>query len=252
MVPAPANLRGVTETVPHEATREVPVRSLTFSGYAWDVRGDGVGGPGPNTWDETNAHVDPTGRLHLRLTRNPAPAGGTDWHCVELSTRDRLGFGRYQFQLTGRIDQLDPNVVLGLFKYPPGDVGPDGTNEIDIEFARWGHATAPHNADYVVYPAVGPRVGGDHLLFRVALHGASTTHRFDWTSTQVTFQSLHGHRDDDTDEFERWAYSPGEARLMPQQPTPVRINLWLFDGRAPLDNSEVEIIVDQFTFTPPA
>ena len=57
-----------------------------------------------------------------------------------------LGFGRYQFQVIGRIDQLDPNVVLGLFKYPTPDVGPDGTNEIDIEFAQWGRATA-NNAD---------------------------------------------------------------------------------------------------------
>ena len=38
--------------------------------------------------------------------------------------RSRPGFGRYQFQVAGRLDLLDDNVVLGLFNYPAGDVGP--------------------------------------------------------------------------------------------------------------------------------
>ena len=100
---------------------------------------------------------------------------------MELSTQQRLGLGRYQFQVIGRIDKLDCNVVLGLFKYPTPDVGEDGTNEIDIEFAQWGRATA-NNADYVVYPALGPRIREDNLEFRVALKGDYTTHRFLWES----------------------------------------------------------------------
>ena len=66
----------------------------------------------------------------------------------------------------------------------------------------------------------------------------------------MTFQSLYGHRDDDTHEFERWQDTPNEARLIPQQPTLVRINLWLFRGMAPFDGAEVEITISQFTFTP--
>ncbi|MBV9999874.1 MAG: glycoside hydrolase family 16 protein [Verrucomicrobia bacterium] len=225
------------------------MRTISFSGYEWDVRAKGTGGPGPNTWDDANAQVDDTGWLHLKITGNTDPEGSTEWRCVELSTQQRLGFGRYQFQVIGRIDRFDRNVVLGLFKYPTPDVGPDGTNEIDIEFARWGRATA-NNADYVVYPASGPRVPGDNVEFRVALNGGYTTHRFLWQSDQVTFQSLHGHRDDDADEFERWQYAPGDGRLIPQQPTPVRINLWLFRGMAPSDGAEVEMIISQFTFTP--
>jgi len=31
---------------------------------------------------------------------------------------------------------------------------------------------------------------------------------------------------------------------------PVYINLWLFQGKAPSDKKEVEIIIHQFTFTP--
>jgi hypothetical protein len=225
------------------------VGNITFSGYQWDVRAKGRGGPGPNTWNDANAQVDDLGRLHLKITSNMDPVGYTEWQCVELSTLQRLGQGRYQFQLIGRIDKLDRNVVLGLFKYPTPDVGVDGTNEIDIEFAQWGREMA-NNADYVVYPASGPRAPKDNVEFRVALQGDYTTHRFLWESDQVTFQSLHGHRDDDANEFERWQYAPNEARLIPQQPTPVRMNLWLFRGMAPFDGAEVEIIVSQFAFTP--
>jgi hypothetical protein len=220
-----------------------------FSGYQWVVRATGEGGPGPNTWDDANARVDDLGQLHLQITNNRVLEGYTEWRCVELSTVQRLGFGRYQFQVIGRIDNLDRNVVLGLFKYPTPDVGLDGTNEIDIEFAQWGRTTA-NNADYVVYPASGPRAPNDTLDFQVLLQGDFTTHRFLWDSRQVTFQSLYGHRDNDIGEFQRWQYTPNEGRLIPQQPTPVHINLWLFRGHPPYNSREVDIVISQFAFIP--
>jgi hypothetical protein len=197
------------------------VKTITFSGYQWDVRA-GTGGPGPNNWDDGNAEVDVNGLLHLKITSSTNADGDTEWHCVELNTEQRFGFGLYQFQLNSRIDQLDPNVVLGLFKYPTPDVGPDGTNEIDVEFAQWGNPNAK-NADYVVYPADGPRVNTkdqkDNIEFTTALDGNYSNHQFLWESDQVTFQSFHGHRDDDAHEFEHWLYEPDQARLIPQQPT---------------------------------
>ena len=66
--------------------------------------------------------IDKKGYLHLVLTTR---AG--QWYCSPVSMVERLGFGRYEFRVAGRIDQLDPNVVLGLFNHPPSDVGPDGT-----------------------------------------------------------------------------------------------------------------------------
>jgi hypothetical protein len=225
------------------------MKTLTFSGYEWDVRASGTGGPGPNIWDDNNAYVDRAGRLHLQLTTVTNTSGNAEWHCVELATQLRLGFGRCQFQLIGRIDQLDRNVVLGLFKYPTPDVGPDGTNEIDIEFAQWGRATG-NNADYVVFPQSPPRAHGDNVEFAVALHGSYTTHRVLWQSTQVGLQSLAGHRDDDNNEIQSWQYAPSDTRLIPQLPTPVRMNLWLFRGMAPSNGEEVEIVISQFGFTP--
>ncbi len=114
--------------------------TLQFSGYTWEVR-SGEGGPGPCHWNPANAFVDAAGQLHLKLSQE----GGV-WSCAEVSLADpnRLGFGVYQFEVIGAIDTLDRNVVLGMFDYPPPDVGPDSTNEINVEIARWGDLANPN------------------------------------------------------------------------------------------------------------
>jgi hypothetical protein len=94
------------------------------------------------------------------------------------------------------------------------------------------------------------RAQGDNIEFMVALKGSCMTHRILWQSTQVGFQSLNGHRDDDNCEFESWQYAPCDARPIPQLPTPVRMNLWLFRGTPPSNGEEVEIVISQFAFTP--
>ena len=121
--------------------------TVQFSGYVWDVRQAGTGGPGPNCWDPKSVQVDASGRLHLRLTRRDG-----QWRCAEVSTQKSFGFGRYEFDIVGPLDKFDPNVVLGLFDYPNPGQGPDGTNEIDIEYSRWGKPSAlPASA--TIYPA---------------------------------------------------------------------------------------------------
>ncbi len=219
-------------------------KTLTFCGYEWAVRGAGFGGPGPNQWDENNAWVDARGALHLKL----APREGT-WYCPEVSTTKRLGFGRYQFWIEGRVDKLDLNVVLGLFNYPTRDVGRGGTNEIDIEFAKWALPRAPIG-NYTVWP-VDRALGNSSDTFDVDLGGELSTQRFTWTPTSILFQTLRGHRDDDRQEVRRWLFQPEDApQRISQQPMPVHINLWLFKGQAPTDGKPVEVVVRAFTFTP--
>jgi len=220
-----------------------PPKTLRFSGYEWEIRGVGDGGPGPNHWDPGNVRVDEKGWLHLKITHTQG-----EWRCAELHTKKRFGFGRYQFQVTGRVDTLDPNTVLGLFKYPTADVGKDGTNEIDIEFARWGH-TKSDNLNFTVYPASGERdQATDHKTYPLKLQGEASTHQFEWESKRVRYRSFYGHRDDDGHEITHWTDAPDDLRLIPQRPTPVFLNLWLFRGNAPTDGKEVEIVIRKFTF----
>jgi len=216
---------------------------IHFSGYDWEVRPDADGGPGPNHWDSGNVRVDSLGRLHLKLThRNGA------WRCAEVTTLRSLGFGRYQFQVTGALDRLDPNVVLGLFNYPPPGGGPDGTNEIDIEYSRWGDPAALP-ASTTIYPAHPGPASVSHP-FPMPPGLTDTTQRFLWQSDTVSIQCLRGHRDDDQQEYAQWAFRPADHQRLPQKPLPVHINLWLMRGKAPQDGKEVEVVVERFSFVP--
>jgi hypothetical protein len=166
----------VTVTNPPASTEtQTPLvrgeRTIQFSGYEWIVRdhGSDLSGPGPNLWDGSNVWVDESGDLHLKLTHTE-----DGWHSAEVTMTQRLGFGRYQFQVIGPIDQLDPNVVLGLFNYPTEEVGPDGTNEIDIEFAHW---------ETPLHPLEISRSG----LFRMGSRTLPT--RFQLNSTEPTRRS---------------------------------------------------------------
>jgi hypothetical protein len=219
-------------------------QTLKFSGYEWEVRSGDRGGPGPNAWSATNVWLDAKGWLHLKISHQNG-----DWSCAEVTMNQRLGFGTYQFQVMGHLDKFDRNVVLGLFNYPPSEIGPDGTNEIDIEFAHWGRADAPIG-NYTVWPAK-ENVRQTSKTFDFTLKGDSTTQRFIWNSQGILFQSLHGRRDDNRSEFGKWLFQPMESGdRIPQQPLPVHINLWLFQGQAPFDGKEVEIVIQSFKFTP--
>ena len=219
-------------------------RTVVFSGYTWTIKSGLNLGPGPNAWDPNNVWVDERGDLHLKLTGERGL-----WRCAGVELNKRLGYGRYQFWVIGPIDKLDPYVVFGLFSYPTRDVGPDGTNEIDIEFAKWGGPEV-RNGNYTVWPAT-KGIENAHSRFTVKLNGDYTTHRFTWSATSVTFESLTGHRDDDSNKFAEWLFQPPDPQKeLGHQPMPVEINLWLFRGQPPRDGREVELIIHSFKFTP--
>jgi len=227
------------------ATGAIRAQTIGFSGYNWYVR-SGTGGPGPNTFAAANVSLDTNGYLHLRITRSQSK-----WTTAEVFTDAAYGFGRYQFKIVGRPDQLDSNVVLGLFNYTTPDIGPDGTNEIDIEFATWGDPAAPHG-NWTVWPAV-QQSGIDPTTHSYAtpLTGDMSTHRFDWTPQQVRCESLYGFSDDDSGLYQAWSFAPTDYPLrVPQHPLPVHMNLWLLAGNAPTDNQEVDIAIAEFRFIP--
>jgi hypothetical protein len=218
--------------------------TISFSGYTWAVRPSGKGGPGPNYWDQNNVSVDTNGYLHLRLTQR-----GDRWYSSEVYTQNRLGFGRYEFWLIGRVDKLDRNVVLGLFNYPTSDVGPDGTHEIDIEFAQWGDASAPIG-NYTVWPTT-TSVRRESKPFPFTLIGDASKHSFTWSPTNVFFQSLQVRSDNSSHPFASWPYQPpNPATGVSQKSMPVHLNLWCFKGLPPSNGQQVELIVRAFKFTP--
>lgn len=219
-------------------------RRLRFAGYDFTVKqGKGMG-PGPNDWARSQAFVDTKGRLHLRFSEKDGK-----WLAGEVQSVSRFGFGTYEIEFEGDIDGQDKNVVFGFFNYPPADVGPDATHEIDVEFARWGRSSyKPLN--YTVWP-VKPGLENAHQTFGVRRGHGRSIHRFTWNADGVFYASEQLRDDGSIERAVFWDFTPSDyADRISSSPMPIYFNLWGFQGREPSDGKPVEAIVNRFTFTP--
>lgn len=218
-------------------------RKISWSGMDWLVKtGDLPVGPGPNYFSTSaeNVWVDDQGRLHLRMTNRDGR-----WNCAEIYSEHKLGYGTYRVYLDGRVDDLDPNIVLGLFTWS------DHTceyahREIDIEFSRWGVANDP-NAQFVIQPWYTP---GNRERF--VMPGVSkSTHVFTWQPDQVRFGSFEEHCSDPTSctVVHSWTYSKTSGIPLSGDER-VHLNLWLREGLAPTNGQEREVVISRFEFEP--
>jgi hypothetical protein len=216
-------------------------RTISFSNYTWNVKqSDAPVGPGPNYFSDnaSDVWVDEIGRLHLTIRYHDGR-----WYSTEVITQQPLGYGSYTFTLASPVDQLDPNVVLGLFTWET-EAPEYNYREIDIEFARWGNAASADNAQYVVQPWSQP----GNLQCFVMPPDAVSTHRFVWQPDEVNFASYRGPTADDGQLIYDWTYAG--ADVPPAGNGNARINLWLNEGDPPADGQEVEIVIESFEFTP--
>jgi hypothetical protein len=210
-------------------------RRLTFSGFEWLVKGsDTREGPGPNLYGdgEENVWVDAEGRLHLRIDHRAGV-----WRCAEVIAAPALGYGKYTFSLGGGAEQINDNAVLGLFTWD--NDREHHHREIDVELSRWGDATSD-NCQFVVQPYDRE---GKMVRFEAALHGAPSSHSFDWRPGRIEFESKC-----DGKVIRAWTYTGPD--VPPPGKEQARINLWLFRGDPPSDGREMEVVVTGFAFVP--
>jgi hypothetical protein len=223
--------------------------TIVWNGTQWNVKSGTGKNPGLNSWSPANVFVDANGDLHLSITN----VNGT-WYCSEVWADAPLGFGTFQWQLTSAVDNLDPNVVLGLFVYGPTALGPDGTHEIDIEYSRFSSPTADVGR-WTVFPNVivtPPLLGRSAYPLALGSNPA-TTSRFTWGTTNVAFATFDGLQPADSNAglIQSWTYQPSDAgTTISQSPMPVHMNLWLFNGAAPSNGQGVEVVVHDFSYTP--
>lgn len=203
--------------------------TLQFSGITWNVRSGG-GGPGPNSWSDSpnSVWVDTEGQLHLKIRK-----AGNTWYCSEIYAQKSFGHGEYRFLVSGNFEKFDPQVVTGLFTYETD------TREIDIEFARWGDSA---NVDgwYTVQPVVA----GNQQSFALNLADDFSTHKFTWESSNIFFQSYHGHfatLPEPSYLIKEWNYSGNY--IPPVGNERLHINFWLFQGQAPINQQEAELVI---------
>lgn len=154
--------------------------TLSFGGLTWYVKtAPEPVYPGPQFFVQQNAFVDSQGQLHLRLTRC-----GDSWCAAEIFTTANVGYGTYSFVTNSAINNIDPNVTLGLFTWD-GQAGDQNYREWDIEFGRWGNANAPANAQYVVQPF---NATGNISKFLMS-PATPSTHTVNWSPNNIQFRS---------------------------------------------------------------
>jgi hypothetical protein len=223
---------------PHIIVERHPARTINFSGYTWYVKvAEWNADPGPCYYSDRpeDVWVDANGRLHMKITYR-----GYRWYCTEVFSTQPMGHGTYTFTLDSPIDNLDKNVVLGMFTWDDTSSA-YAHREIDFEAARWGLDSGP-NAQYVVQPYATP--GHRHQFYFTEPTGHSI-HAFSWTTGRVQFDSYGA---DPGTPLESYTYLGSD--VPPAGQGNARINLWLYGGQPPSNGQAVEIIVEAFDFTP--
>ena len=201
------------------------LKYFSWRGYGWVVSSY-KGGPGSNTYSTDNAFIKDDG-LHLKVSKS-----GGIWKCAELGSTIKLGYGTYRCVIQGKLNSLDPNIVLSMFNY--GKV--DYINEIDIEISKWGNNKSTLPLGYTVYPATpGPK---SVKLFPMVLKSDLSTHRFTWTPSGVNFLSQQGVKgmNDLSEPIASFSTSISLNIEMP-----ICFDMWLMGGHAPKIGAEVVI-----------
>jgi hypothetical protein len=134
---------------------------------------------------------------------------------------------------------LDKNVVLGLFTYA------DDTHEIDIEFSKWGDPNYQKPGSFTVQPYT---ISGNSRSFEVKLKASQSTQIFNWQPNFVHFSSYQGHHPGLLPSpdllIQQWLYF-GSSIPKDIHQLRTHINFWLVDGKAPVDERNLEIIIQR-------
>jgi hypothetical protein len=207
-------------------------RIINFAGRNWIVK-SGYGGPGPNYWSDSehSVWIDENGWLHLKIREVDGR-----WYCSEVYTEFPTQYGVHSFYVIGRLDSLDMNIIAAMFLYK------DDSNEVDIEFTKWGSQNPGYNSQYAIQPWENP---GNMVRFLMKLDGINTTHYFDWQPSEIKFKSIHEHYEHPPDSsyiIYDWQYI-GDDNPTEERELKVHINFWLYQGEPPTDKKEVEIII---------
>ena len=252
--------------------------TLEFAGRTWRIKHSPEPmGPGPNHFsaDACDVWVDDAGHLHMALNQRDGK-----WLSTEVVSDWAVGYGTYEFRLAGGApgapgpDQLDPNIVLGLFTWDSDAWQTEANSEIDIELTRWCEADAP-NLHYSVHPAWGP--DGKHPerfnAETIDLKGEPSTHVITWSPDGVQCAIYLGGDGPDPDRLiTQWQFDADNPPRVtadaegnttdpivipkPHASTTIRINLWLVDtdhdklGDPPTDGKPAEVVITGFKYTP--
>jgi hypothetical protein len=123
---------------------------------------------------------------------------------------------------------------------------------LDFEFARWSKPDDPTNAQFVIQPFSTP---GNILRYRVEPNEKEPylTQVMTWQPGRVKFKTARGRfespRIPEKAVIAAWTYT-GDGVHEPGDEN-IRINLWLDDGKPPVSDKPIDLIVTKFLYLPP-
>lgn len=248
-------------------------RTFEWSGFTWIVKAseNRYIGPGANLFYDSTSNVwlDDAGYLHLKI----AYIDGR-FTCAEVYTKETVSYGTYVFKLKSRVDQLDKNVVLGLFTWNDSSCYTNTNSEIDIEYAKWGSAANPNSLVFSVQPTNGGNYSERTRSFPVKLNQNKSICSFSWLPGKVNWAAFQGLYDPPpySDLIAEWEYDTNNSANIPrggswcnsmpikipdpETNTRIHLNLWLFDannngyGDRPSDGNEAEVIIQEVQYIP--
>jgi hypothetical protein len=205
-------------------------------------------------------YIDSAGDLHLKITKSSGK-----FYCSELFTSEAVGYGNYTFQLSSRADNLDKNVVFGLFTWNDINCETNANSELDIEFARWGDGAYAYPLEYSVQPTNGGQETERSVSRSLVQTGNNSIHFLKWTPTLVSFSCYNGNTNPPPpgNLITSWNFnstnppkSKEECNSVPiiipdpETNTTLSLNLWLDSGRYPSNDQESEVIIHSIEYAP--
>ena len=152
----------------------------------------------------------------------------------------------------GNVNDLDMSVVFAMFLYPPNSgLGVDGTNELDVEFARWGQPRL-NNLDYTMFTATQNNEIQKPLTTNVNFQNLKSTlscHKIIWTPDSIKMFSYVISPTGEKTLASNYQM-PASTSQIPKIPLRVHMNLWLFKGKAPTNGKDVSVGFRDFKYTP--
>jgi hypothetical protein len=137
-----------------------------------------------------------------------------------------------------------PSAVFGFFAY----VGPAYSNEIDMEFTRWGNPAIPpmhYTVWHNVRAGATPSPESSLAAGKDADFAAPALHRFIWTTRSVTFESVAG-------ADHRPIGKPFTVKSnVPAKPMHIMLNLWVGPQAKMGGATEYEVKISSVTHTAP-
>jgi hypothetical protein len=216
--------------------------TIQFSGFEWVIKDskNRLTGPGKNYFSNSNENVwvDSIGKLHLKITQR-----NEKWYCSEVRLTESLGYGRYIFYLDSLPQELDKDMVIGLFMYDHLDTG-NFHKEIDIEFSKWGEKKN-ENSQYVIQP-----YEDKPHRFETQLNLPSK-HVIDVRKRKIDFRSYYdigNIKDSVAPVIQKWKYKPEKAYRTGDEK--VSMNVWLYKATETASLKDVEVIISKFEFIP--